>query len=119
MRSEDLSAELKPGDRLIESRLTNRFNVSRPVIREALRQLEAEGLVSSIPRRGRIVTQLGVDEARDLYEVRASLEGLASGLFASRASAKQRRLLREAMRVLTQAFASGDIDELMAAKGRV
>ena len=118
LRSAILTAELKPGDRLVESRLTTRFDLSRPVIREALRQLEAEGLVSSIPHRGRVVTLLGVDQARDLYEVRGSLEALAGRLFAARASAQQRRLLQDAMRELKQTFTKGSMAEQLAAKDK-
>jgi DNA-binding GntR family transcriptional regulator len=118
LRSAILNADVKPGDRLVESALTARYKVSRPVIREALRQLEAEGLVTALPHRGRIVTELDLDQARDLYEIRASLEGLAGGLFAARASAKQRRMLRDAMRDVTQTLTDGTAAEQLAAKDR-
>jgi DNA-binding GntR family transcriptional regulator len=60
------SSELRPGDRLVEERLTEELGISRPPLREALRLLEQEGLLVSMPRRGVIVTPLS---AQDLYEI--------------------------------------------------
>jgi DNA-binding GntR family transcriptional regulator len=68
--------------------LCERYGVSRTVVREALRQLEAESLITMLPNRGPIVTVLGVKDIESLYEVRGRLEGLAGELFARRASAE-------------------------------
>ena len=64
----------KPGQRLIERELCEQTGVGRTSIREALRQLEAEGLVTTIPHRGPVVSTITVEEARQLYELRALLE---------------------------------------------
>jgi DNA-binding GntR family transcriptional regulator len=71
------SGVFKPGQRLIERELCEQTGVGRTSIREALRQLEAEGLVTTIPHRGPIVSTMTADEAAQLYELRALLEGYA------------------------------------------
>lgn len=64
---------LAPGSRIGEQELADEFKVSRGPVREAIRLLEREGLVTVLPRRGALVTQLSSAELRELYEVRSSL----------------------------------------------
>src|SRR5689334_1530827 len=75
---EILNERFVPGQRLKEVDLAATFGVSRASIREALRQLEAQGLVQIEPRRGARVTLLSADEVDDLYEIRASLLAVAA-----------------------------------------
>jgi len=89
LRQEILDDVLHPGQRLLENTLCERYGVSRTVIREALRQLESEHLITMLPNRGPIVTVLTEHNIQDLYEMRATMEGLAGALFAERASAEQ------------------------------
>lgn len=77
---------LPPGSRLREVELAERFAISRTPIREALRQLEAEGLVVHQPRLGAVVRSLDYAEVIELYEMRAVLEGTAARLAARTAS---------------------------------
>ena len=70
---------------------------SRTTIREVLRELDAEGLVTTIPQRGAIVVVPTPEEAADLYDVRASLEALAARRFVERASAEHLGALRESV----------------------
>ncbi|WP_170482207.1 GntR family transcriptional regulator [Ruegeria arenilitoris] len=77
---------LLPGDRLREVELSNRIGVSRTPVREAIRNLEADGLVSHIPRLGATVRKLEYAEVMELYEMRAVLEGTAARLAARAAS---------------------------------
>lgn len=77
-----LTGRYKPGDRLVEDKLSTELGVSRVPIREALRTLAAEGLVDLPPRRGASVAALSSQVARDLVEVRATLEGLNARLAA-------------------------------------
>src|ERR1700693_2553463 len=77
LRSAIGTGRFKPGQRLIERELCELTGVGRTSIREALRQLEAEGLVTTIPHRGPIVSTMTADEAAQLYELRALLEGNA------------------------------------------
>lgn len=90
----------KPGDRLIERELCEMLGVSRTLIREALSQLVAEGLVQTIPHKGPIVAVITKKEAKGLYEVRAALEALAGHQFTERASNDQRVALMQALKEL-------------------
>ena len=89
LRQEILDDVLHPGQRLLENNLCENYGVSRTVVREALRQLESEHLITMLPNRGPIVTVLTENNIRDLYEMRGTMEGLAGQLFAERASAEQ------------------------------
>ncbi|MFT6023632.1 MAG: DNA-binding GntR family transcriptional regulator [Ascidiaceihabitans sp.] len=84
----------KPGDRLVESELAERFGVSRTPIREALQRLETQSLLA---RDGRslIVASLGHNQMAELYVVRRELEGLAASLAARHATDEEVRILRE------------------------
>lgn len=76
------TGEYSPGDRIRESDIAERLEVSRTPVREALRQLDADGLLVFEPWRGVIVAELGAQKIVELYKVRASLEGLAASLAA-------------------------------------
>jgi DNA-binding GntR family transcriptional regulator len=82
-----LEGELKPGERLRAEALAQRFGTSRTPIREALVQLEGQGLVELEPNRGAVVRTFDRDDVRDLYEVRALLEPAAAARAAQRISA--------------------------------
>jgi DNA-binding GntR family transcriptional regulator len=84
LRERILSGEFTPGDRLVEGRLSDEMGVSRIPVREALRALAAEGLVTIEPRRGASVSVLSDSVAHDMVEVRATLEGLNAKLAAQR-----------------------------------
>jgi DNA-binding GntR family transcriptional regulator len=90
----------KPGQRLVERELVELTGVSRTSIREALRELAAEGLVQSIPNKGMVVAGLTPREADQLYELRSSLEGLAGKLFVQRATDAQVAELRRAFELI-------------------
>lgn len=108
LRDAILVGDFKPGERLIETPLCERFGVSRTVVREAIRQLESEGLITLVANRGPVVTALSQDDAIALYEVRAALEGLAGARFAQRATERQKRRLDGALGQVARAFESGD-----------
>jgi DNA-binding GntR family transcriptional regulator len=89
LRDRILSGAIPPGERLVESRLSEELGVSRMPVREALRQLASEGLVTIEPRRGASVTSFSPEQVRELVEVRATLEGLNAKLAAQRHDARQ------------------------------
>lgn len=80
------SGMLTPGDRLLETELALRFGISRTPVREAIRRLEADGLVVHLPRFGAAVRKLDYSEITELYEMRTVLEGTAARLAARAAS---------------------------------
>ncbi|MEO8528103.1 MAG: GntR family transcriptional regulator [Pseudolysinimonas sp.] len=120
LRDAIIDMRLAPGELLVERQLCEMTSASRPSVREALRQLEAEGLVQSQNGRGTFVSVVSPEVARQVYEVRAELEGLAAELFAGRAGDADRRDLREAveaMAVIVQAEPHVDqAREIIAAK---
>lgn len=77
LRKYVLNGELKPGDQLIEATIANQMQVSRGPVRDALKQLENEGLVVNIPRKGTFVRKLNKEDFKQIYELRAYLESLA------------------------------------------
>jgi DNA-binding GntR family transcriptional regulator len=116
LREAILAGQFEPGQRLFERELVERMGVSRTPIREALCKLEQEGLVKTVPYKGPIVAVPTVEEARQLYEVRASLEGRAVELFTKRSDdATVERLVRqhsgdEVRRLLEQRNAKGILE---------
>jgi DNA-binding GntR family transcriptional regulator len=118
LRKEIVEMRLRPGQRLVERELIERIGVSRTTIREALRHLAAEGLVTTIPQKGAIVAIPSWKEAAEVYEVRALLEGAAAREFAERASDMQVEALREALQLVEQHAADDDPRGLLQAKGR-
>lgn len=77
-----ISGEIAPGSRLRERELSQALNVSRVPVREALQQLEAEGFIDTLPRRGATVKQITLRDVNELFDVRLSLEVLAARLAA-------------------------------------
>lgn len=93
LRKAIVSGDIKPGERLMEVSLANQMGVSRTPVREAIRRLEAEGLVKMIPRRGTHVSELSVKDIMDVLEVRAVLDKLATDLAAKRIQQAQLKIL--------------------------
>ena len=110
LREAILDFRLKPGQRLIERELIEQTGVSRTTIREVLRQLAAEGLVTTIPQKGAVVMVPSAQEAADLYEVRACLEGLAGRRFVRNATDEQVAQLRAAFDEIERLARQKDID---------
>ena len=96
LRQAILTGELKPGERLMEIHLANRLGVSRTPIREAIRKLELEGLVTMIPRRGAEVAQITEKSMKDVLEVRRTLDALSAALACERISAEEEEALKKA-----------------------
>ncbi len=84
MREAIFDGRFAPGERLVERPLCEQLGVSRTVVRETIRYLEAEGLVEIIPNRGPIVATLNRDQARQIYDIRRQLEGAAAAACAQK-----------------------------------
>lgn len=97
MRRAIIGGLFEPGERLVERTLCEQLGVSRSVIREVIRHLEAEGLVEMLAKQGPIVAMLNWDDARQIYEIRAALESTAVADCARVAGPEVKVQLRKAM----------------------
>ncbi|MBL1286371.1 GntR family transcriptional regulator [Streptomyces sp. For3] len=104
------AGDMVPGQRLVEQELSEVFRATRSSVREALQDLAAEGLVELIPRRGARVRVISVEEAIQITECRALLEGLCARRAAQYASDEVRRELKEIGSAMTRAVEDGDPD---------
>lgn len=110
IRRRIIDGEFLPGERLIEHKLSEEMAVSRIPIREALRALAAEGLVTIEPHRGAFVATLTKEEALDMVEVRAALEGLNAKLAAQNIKDKDIKKLEEILKKGTEAIEREDFE---------
>lgn len=109
LRRAILTGELKPGERLMEIHLANRLGVSRTPIREAIRKLELEGLVTMIPRRGAEVAQITKKSLQDVLEVRRALDALCAELACERITPEGKVSLKKACDSFEEATKTGDV----------
>lgn len=107
MREAIMDFHFQPGERLVERPLCDQLGVSRSVVREVLRQLEAEGLVQMIPGHGPAVAKPDLGRTDEIYELRALLEGIAARACAMSATDEQIAFLDAALTNLFEAWASG------------
>jgi DNA-binding GntR family transcriptional regulator len=112
LRQAILGRRLKPGEHLVEERLAAELGVSRNPVREALRVLETEGLVDFSPRQGAFVTEFSGEQAREIVEVRAALEGLCARLATRRCTPAVKVEIDALLARGDQASASDDSEEL-------
>lgn len=115
LRQAILTGELKPGERLMEIHLANRLGVSRTPIREAIRKLELEGLVTMIPRKGAEVAQLTEKSMSDVLEVRRAMDALCAELACERITEEDLSRLKEACEQFEQIISTGDVKKIAQA----
>lgn len=108
LRKAILTGELKPGERLMEIHLADKLGVSRTPIREAIHKLELEGLVTMLPRRGAMVSEISENGLKDVLEVRRSLDAFCAELAAKRISGEEKEALKNAYGAFNEAVATGD-----------
>lgn len=118
LRQAILRGELKPGERLMEIQLANKLGVSRTPIREAIRKLELEGLVLTVPRKGAEVAEITEKSLRDVLEVRRALEELAVQLVCEKITEAQIEELKAAAREFENVLKDGDITKIAEADVR-
>ncbi len=99
IREAIINGILQPRERLMEIQLAEELGVSRTPVREALRNLELEGFIVMVPRKGAYVADLSIKDIVDVFEIRAALEGLAAGLAAERITGEE---LEEMERLLVE-----------------
>jgi DNA-binding GntR family transcriptional regulator len=108
LREAILTGHFKPGHRLVENDLCRQLGVSRTSVREALRRLEAEKLVTIVPNKGPSVAAITWEEAEQIYDVRALLEGEAAALFAARVSDVEAARMKSALDAFDRAVVQDD-----------
>jgi DNA-binding GntR family transcriptional regulator len=112
IREDIINGKYKPGDSLIELKLAEELGVSRTPVREAIRQLELEGLVSSIPNKGVIVEGISKQDMNDIYEIRESLEGLAARWAIRRIEKESLKELEDIYELMEFYTEKGDLDHV-------
>ncbi len=108
IRESIVTGEFEPGRKLSEVALSEHYEVSRTPIREALKQLEREGLVEIIPRVGTCVTKPTEKELEELFTVKEVMEGLAAGLLAEKGSPKEIKEIEKAVSAMEKAIQTSD-----------
>jgi DNA-binding GntR family transcriptional regulator len=92
-----LKGAFEPGESLVESRICEELGVSRTPVREAIRQLELEGLVESVPNKGSVVVGITDKDVLDIFSIRILIEGLAARWAAKNIAKEQLSTLKEAI----------------------
>lgn len=113
LREAILSGKLEPGERLMEIQLAEEMGVSRTPVREAIRKLELEGFVVMIPRKGAYVAGISLKDITEVFEIRASLEALAAGLAAERASEEEIEQLERSLLAYSEQTNTQDIYKIV------
>lgn len=109
IRRSILSGELEPGDRIVESEVAREHGVSQAPVREAVKRLVHEGLVTHVPRRGSYITKISEEEAEQARQVRTVLEELAARHAAGRVDGEALAAMEQDVEAMRRAAADGDI----------
>lgn len=110
IRDAIMTGALKPGEKVAEPELAARFGISRTPIREAFRQLESEGYLTVIPRKGAVVTSFSHKDVEEFYEIKSILEGYAARKAATSLSPRDIERLRSINARLGEIAATGDVN---------
>lgn len=116
LREAILKGNLKPGQKLVERELCASLDVSRPLLREALPQLQAEGLITWVAHRGPSVAVVDSDEVREIFQVRIALESLAAREFARNATDAEVAELRRQVASQKPVKKSGSLQDVFDLK---
>lgn len=109
IRDAILKGTMKPGERVSEPELAERFGISRTPIREAFRQLESEGYLKVVPRKGAVVASLSERDIEEFYAIKIILEGFAARMAADKLTEKEIERLESINERLHKVAAEGDV----------
>lgn len=112
LREDILNGRYTPGESLIELKIAKELNVSRTPVREAIRQLELEGLVESIPNKGVTVKGITKKDMEDIYRIRRVLEGLAARWSVEQITDAELKRLQEVYELMEFYTSKDDIDQI-------
>lgn len=113
LKRQILVGEIAPGTRMMEVEMAEDMGVSRTPIREAIRKLEKEGLVTIEPRRGAYASEISVKDMVDVLEVRQDLEGMAAALAAEKVTEEEKQAFIKVNSEYEEAIRSGNTDEII------
>lgn len=113
LRHAIITGEFAPGERLMEITLANRLGVSRTPVREAIRKLELEGLVTMIPRKGAQVAKITEKNLRDVIEIRCVLEEFAASLACERITEEEKTEMKQLHQQFVQSAKTHDILDIV------
>ena len=113
-----LTGEMKPGDRIVETRLAQELGVSQAPVREAIRELEFSGLVEQKPFSGTYVKQIAVQEMQQFYEVRGALEKLGAECAVRRMTSAQYEELETVIFAMEKAAREHNVPEYIKSDAR-
>ncbi|MEV6501140.1 GntR family transcriptional regulator [Streptomyces prunicolor] len=119
LRQDIIAGRLRPGDRLVERELAERFGISRVPVREAIRALVAEGFVHFETPRRTVVRRLTPNDVRELFELREALEVYAAGLAATRATPEDLAEVAELLDRAAAATEAGDAEVITDINSRL
>ncbi len=117
IRDSILRGNLKPGEKVAEPELADRFGISRTPIREAFRQLESEGYLTVIPRKGAVVTALSERDVEEFFAIKSILEGYAARMAAEKLTDKEIERLEAINERLEQLAREGDVKTFFRVHG--
>ena len=118
IRQAVISGAIKPGERINEAEISRQMRISRAPIREAIRQLEQEGLLISMPHRGTFVVTLSRDDVEEIYSLRADIESRAVHRALPRFTAEHFRVLATLVSEMQAAAAAGNVSQLVESDTR-
>jgi DNA-binding GntR family transcriptional regulator len=113
LKRQIMVGEIAPGTRMMEVELAEEMGVSRTPVREAIRKLEKEGLVTIEPRRGAYASDISAKDMVDILEVRQDLEGMAAGIAAQKITDEGRIELENIARKYKDSVDREDIEEII------
>jgi len=113
LKRQIMVGEIAPGTRMMEVDLAEDMGVSRTPVREAIRKLEKEGLVTIEPRRGAYASEISIKDMLDVLEVRQNLEGMAAALAASKVTEEEKRDFIKANEDYKKAIINGNTEEII------
>ena len=108
-----LTGKIVPGTRMMEVELADEMGVSRTPVREAIRKLEKEGLVTIEPRRGAYASQISTEDMVEILEVRQTMEGMAAYIAAQRMKPDQLKRIQEAEELYNEAVKNGNTADMI------
>lgn len=104
-----INGRLKPGERVPEHDIAENFGISRTPIREAFRQLESEGFITVIPRKGAVVSPITAKDVSEFYAIKSLLEGYAAGLACTKFTKKELKKLTQINQQMQRCAAKNDV----------